>query len=71
MFGIVGRPCAGVFMVYAADAEWEGAVPPQPLYFEDAHAREFARKAGPQYDATRLANEVRRILATRTSHATL
>ncbi len=71
MFGIVGRPCAGVFMVYAPDAEWAGAVPPQPLFFEDAHAEEFARKAGPQYDAARLANEVRRNLDAHTSHAGL
>ncbi len=71
MFGIVGRPCAGVFMVYAPDAEWAGAVPPQPLFFEDAHAEQFARKAGLQYDAARLANEVRRNLAARTSQAAL
>ncbi len=62
MFGIEGRPCAGVFMLYRADAVWEGNTPPMPEYFEDAHAREFSRTAGPQFDGRRLANRARQLL---------
>ncbi len=62
MFGIEGRPCAGVFMLYRADAVWEGNSPPMPEYFEDAHAREFSRTAGPQFDGSRLANRARQLL---------
>ena len=62
MFGIEGRPCAGVFMLYHADAVWDGASPPMPEYFEDAHAREFARTAGPQFDGNRLAKRARQLL---------
>ncbi len=62
MFGIEGRPCAGVFMLYGADAVWEGDSPPMPEYFEDAHAREFSRTAGPQFDGSRLAKQARQLL---------
>lgn len=62
MFGIEGRPCAGVFMLYRADAVWEGDSPPMPDYFEDAHAREFSRTAGPQFDGSRLAKRARQML---------
>ncbi len=62
MFGIEGRPCAGVFMLYRADAVWEGNSPPMPDYFEDAHAREFSRTAGPQFDGSRLAERTRQML---------
>ncbi len=62
MFGIEGRPCAGVFMLYRADAVWEGNSPPMPDYFEDAHAREFSRTAGPQFDGSRLAKRARQLL---------
>ncbi len=62
MFGIEGRPCAGVFMLYRVDAVWEGNSPPMPEYFEDAHAREFSRTAGPQFDGSRLANRARQLL---------
>ncbi len=62
MFGIEGRPCAGVFMLYPADAVWDGNSPPAPAYFEDAHAREFARTAGPQFDGSRLAKQARQLL---------
>ncbi len=46
MFGIEGRPCAGVFMLYRADAVWEGNSPPMPDYFVDAHSREFSMNCG-------------------------
>jgi hypothetical protein len=62
MFGIEGRPCAGVFMLYRADAVWEGESPPMPDYFEDAHAREFSRTAGPQFDGSRLAKRAQQML---------
>lgn len=62
MFGIEGRPCAGVFMLYRADAVWEGESLPMPDYFEDAHAREFSRTAGPQFDGSRLAKCAQQML---------
>jgi hypothetical protein len=62
MFEIEGRPCAGVFMLYGADAVWKGNSPPMPDYFEDAHAREFSRTAGPQFDGSRLAEHARQML---------
>ncbi len=62
MFGIEGRPCAGVFMLYRPDAVWKGDSPPMPEYFEDAHAREFSRTAGPQFDGSRLAKRARQLL---------
>jgi len=62
MFGIEGRPCAGVFMLYGAAAVWEGSSPPIPEYFEDAHAREFSRTAGQQFDGSRLADRARQML---------
>ena len=62
MFGIEGRPCAGVFMLYRADTVWQGNSLPMPEYFEDAHAREFARTAGPQFDGSRLAERARQML---------
>lgn len=66
MYGIEGRPCAGVFMLYAPDAEWGAGGPPKPAYFEDAHAREFRRTAGSQFDAQQLAEQARRILREQT-----
>ncbi len=62
MFVIEGRPCAGVFMLYGAEAVWEGSSPPIPEYFEDAHAREFSRTAGQQFDGSRLADRARQML---------
>ncbi len=62
MFEIEGRPCAGVFMLYGADAVWKGKSPPMPEYFEDAHAREFSQTAGPQFDGSRLAEQARQML---------
>ncbi len=63
MFGIEGRPCAGVFMLYPADAVWEDQSPPMPDYFVDAHAREFSRTAGQQYDGEQLAERARDMLS--------
>jgi hypothetical protein len=62
MYSIEGRPCAGVFMLYEPDAEWGADGPPKPAYYVDAHAREFQRTAGSQFDAQQLAEEARRIL---------
>ena len=62
MFGIEGRPCAGVFMLYSAEAVWDGSSPPMPDYFVDAHAREFSRTAGPQFDGSHLADRARQML---------
>jgi len=59
MFDIEGRPCAGVFMLYDTNAVWTDDDPPIPEYYEDAHAREFAQKAGPQFNATRLLERLR------------
>ncbi len=63
MFGIEGRPCAGVFMLYPADAVWDDKSPPMPNYYVDAHAREFSRTAGQQYDGSRLAERAREMLS--------
>ncbi len=62
MFGIEGRPCAGVFMLYNADAVWADNSLPMPDYFVDAHAREFSRTAGQQFDGKRLAERTRDML---------
>ena len=63
MFGIEGRPCAGVFMLYSGDAVWDDDVPPIPDYFVDAHAREFSRTAGAQFDGNLLAERTREMLS--------
>ena len=63
MFGIEGRPCAGVFMLYRADAVWVDNSPPMPDYFVDAHAREFRRTAGQQFDGGQLAERTREMLS--------
>jgi hypothetical protein len=60
MFDLAG-PCAGIFMLYGPDAEWNDATPPQPVYREDAHAREFDRPY-PPLDAERVAATVRAML---------
>ena len=62
MFGIQGRPCAGVFMLYGADAVWDDQSPPMPDYFVDAHAREFSRTAGKQFNGRQLAERAREML---------
>ena len=53
-------PCAGIFMLYGPAARWDDG-PPEPAYYEDAHAREYDR-AGPQFDARRFAARVRAAL---------
>ena len=65
MFGIEGRPCAGVFMLYPAGAVWDDKSPPMPDYFVDAHAREFSRTAGAQFDGRQLAERTREMLSDR------
>ncbi len=62
MFNIEGRPCAGVFMLYSANAVWDDDAPPMPAYYVDAHAREFSRTAGEQFDGDRLAERTREML---------
>ncbi len=58
-------PCAGIFMLYGPNAQWDGAVPPEPAYLEDAHAREFDRPH-PQLDADRFAARVRAVVDSAT-----
>ncbi len=53
MLSLTG-PCAGIFMLYGPDDEWNGDDPPRPIYFEDAHAREYNRD-GPQFNGRRFA----------------
>ncbi len=60
MLALTG-PCAGIFMVYGPDVRWEEADPPEPDYYEDAHARQY-RRSGPQFDAKRFAHRVRAAL---------
>ena len=60
MFSLTG-PCAGIFMIYDRDARWEGPQPPQPDYWEDAHAREL-RRDGIQFDAEQFADQTRKFL---------
>ena len=50
-------PCAGILMLYGPDAEWTAVEPPEPVYTEDAHAREFGRK-GPHFNARRFSSIV-------------
>lgn len=54
-------PCAGIFAVFGPDATWDAGGPPEPDYFEDAHAEQYDRE-GPQWDARRFAEHVRAIL---------
>ncbi len=54
-------PCAGIFALYPPGTVWTEDGPPRPVYFEDAHAREYGR-AGPQFDADRLAEHTRRMM---------
>jgi len=62
MLSLTG-PCAGIFMLYDGAARWEGDAPPEPLYWEDAHARELGREGAPQFDAKGFAEKVREFLA--------
>ena len=59
--GLTGRACAGAFLVYGPDAQWTDDAPPDPVYWSDAHSREF-RQHGPHFDSEILAREVRALL---------
>ncbi len=61
MLSLTG-PCAGIFMLFEPGVRWEGASPPPPDYYEDAHAVEFDRE-GPQFDADRFARIAEGMLA--------
>ena len=54
-------PCGGIFALYAPGTVWGEDGPPRPAYFEDAHAEEYGR-AGPQFDAKRLARHTRELM---------
>lgn len=54
-------PCAGVALLYDPEATWEGAAPPAPAYWEDAHDFEFQR-AAEQFDAERFTGRIRTML---------
>ncbi len=56
-------PCAGVAMLYDPEAMWEGAAPPAPAYWEDAHDFEFHR-AAEQFDAGRFAGRIKAMMAS-------
>ena len=60
MFTLTG-PCAGIFMIFDRDDIWEGENPPEPGYWEDAHARELKRD-GVQFDAEQFADKVRSMI---------
>lgn len=60
--GLEGRACAGAFLLYDRSATWDAVTPPEPVYWSDAHAREFDQD-GPQFDARRFAREVSTLLA--------
>lgn len=57
LLGIPGRACAGAFLVYPPDVRWDGALPPEPAYWADAHAREF-EDHGPAFNADRFREAV-------------
>lgn len=59
--GLEERACAGAFLVYGPEASWKDTGPPEPVYWSDAHAREF-RRHGPEFDPARLTEEVLRLL---------
>lgn len=54
-------PCAGIAMLYGPEAAWDGAGPPAPAYWEDAHDHEFHR-AAEQFDAGRFAGQIRAMI---------
>jgi len=61
----LGGPCAGIFMFYGRQADWERMAPPRAEILEDVHAQEFSRP-DPQYDPRRFAAKVREMLNART-----
>ncbi len=54
-------PCAGIFMVFGPDAQWDGDALPEAAYAEDAHATQYDRQL-PQFDARRFARRVMEML---------
>lgn len=60
LYSLTG-PCAGIFMVFDPEAKWEDDGPPDPLYAEDAHAKQYNREL-PQFDAKRFASRVMEML---------
>ena len=60
MFSLTG-PCAGIFMLYGPEAEWDGSIPPEPQYWEDAHVRDL-RRSGIQFNAKQFAEKARELL---------
>jgi hypothetical protein len=54
-------PCAGIAMLYGPEVAWDGAAPPTPDYWEDAHDFEFHR-AAEQFDAEHFAGRIRALL---------
>ena len=63
MLSLTG-PCAGIFMLYDGEASWDGDTPPEPLYWEDAHAKELGRDGAPQFDPQGFAGKVRELLGS-------
>ncbi|MGH7563445.1 MAG: hypothetical protein ACREK5_03365 [Gemmatimonadota bacterium] len=57
-------PCAGVALLYGPEASWDGAAPPAPTYWEDAHDFEFHR-AAEQFDAGRFTGRIQAMMASR------
>lgn len=55
------RACAGAFLLYDRGTQWNDATPPAPVYWSDAHSREFSRH-GPEFDPDRFHAEVRDLL---------
>jgi hypothetical protein len=60
MFSLTG-PCAGIFMLFDREARWDGSRPPEPLYWEDVHARELHRD-GVQFDPEQFAEKTKALL---------
>jgi hypothetical protein len=61
MLSLTG-PCAGTFMLYDGEASWEAGAPPEPVYWEDAHALELGRDGAPQFDPEGFAEKVLELL---------
>ena len=56
-------PCAGLFMVFGRDARWDEGEPPEPVYVEDAHSKQYKRQH-PQFDSKRFAGHVIEMLGS-------
>ena len=59
--GLVGRECAGAFLVYGPEAVWTGSAAPEPAYWSDAHDRDFEQH-GPRFNPDTLRDEIQRLL---------